>query len=79
MLNAFLMRTTVTLDADVAVEIERLRREDGLGLSQALNQLARKGMALNQTRARFEQRTYSLGLKVDVTNIGEVLAMLDEA
>ena len=37
------MRTTVVIDSDVAGEIARLRRE-GLGLSEALNLLARRGM-----------------------------------
>lgn len=38
------VRTTVVIDSDVASEIERLRRE-GMGLSEALNLLARRGMA----------------------------------
>ncbi|EUA05173.1 copG family DNA-binding protein [Mycobacterium kansasii 824] len=37
------VRTTVVIDSDVAGEIERLRRE-GMGLSEALNLLARRGM-----------------------------------
>lgn len=40
--NSGLMRTTVVIDSDVAAEVERLRRE-GMGLSEALNLLARVG------------------------------------
>jgi hypothetical protein len=75
------MRTTVTLDADVAAEVERLRRESGLGLSEALNALARVGVTARRRPAtkRFVQRTSSLGLLGDVSNIGDVLDLLDDA
>jgi hypothetical protein len=72
------MRTTLTLADDVAAEIDRLRREEGLGLSAALNLLARRGMVAPQEPAPYEHRTADLGLKVDVSNIGEVLDLLDE-
>jgi hypothetical protein len=72
------MRTTVNLDDDVAAAVEQLRRQRGIGLSDAVNQLARKGMA---TRApsggAFRQRTTDLGLVVDVRNVGEALEQLD--
>src|SRR4051794_32418857 len=38
------MRTTVTLADDVAAAVDRLRREEGLGLSEAVNKLARAGL-----------------------------------
>lgn len=72
------MRTTLTLADDVAAEVERLRREEGLGLSAALNLLARRGMVASQEAAPYVHRTADLGLKVDVSNIGEVLDLLDE-
>lgn len=37
-------RTTVVINSDAAAEVERLRR-NGLGVSEALNLLARRGMA----------------------------------
>lgn len=73
------MRTTITIAADVAAELERLRREEGLGPSEALNLLARRGMASRTPRAEYVHRSQHLGLKVDVTNIAEVLDLLDEA
>lgn len=72
------MRTTVTLDDDVVAEIERLRREEGLGLSEATNRLIRAGMAAPRSRAPYTHETRDLGLKVDVTDIGAVLDLLDE-
>ncbi|HEU0168187.1 MAG TPA: ribbon-helix-helix protein, CopG family, partial [Chloroflexota bacterium] len=39
------MRTTVTLDDDVAAAASELRRQEGIGLSEAVNRLARAGLA----------------------------------
>lgn len=72
------MRTTVTLDPEVAAAVERLKRERGTGVSGALNELARRGLAAaEKERKPFVQTTSDLGLKVDVRNIGEVLEELD--
>ncbi|TFV54444.1 ribbon-helix-helix protein, CopG family [Geodermatophilus sp. DF01-2] len=72
------MRTTVNLDDDVMAAVERLRREEGLGLSDAVNRLARAGLSQRRSARRFRQRTTSLEFTVDVRNIGEVLDLLDE-
>jgi hypothetical protein len=71
------MRTTVTLARDVAAAVERLRRERSIGLSEAVNELARAGLAARERRRRFRQRTHKLGLRVDVTNVGEAIETLD--
>ena len=73
------MRTTVTLADDVAAELERIKHEQGIGVSEALNDLARAGMIRKkEPRKKFVQRTHSLGKeKIDVTNIGEVLELLE--
>jgi hypothetical protein len=73
------MRTTVVIDSDVASEIERLRRE-GLGVSEALNLLARRGMTKEATSntVKYQHRTAKIGLKVDVTNVADVLDVLDD-
>ena len=71
------MRTTINLDDDVVVAIERLRQERGLGVSEAVNQLARAGLRHKPRRTPFRQRTARIGLKVDVTNVAEVLEGLD--
>jgi hypothetical protein len=46
------MRTTVTLDADVAVEIERIRKADGGGLKRVLNDLVRDGVKYRSGETR---------------------------
>lgn len=73
------VRTTVVIDSDVAAEIERLRRA-GMGISEALNLLARRGIAAQTgtPRTPYRHRTAHLGLKVDVTNVAEVLDLLDD-
>jgi hypothetical protein len=71
------MRTTVNLDDDIAVAIGRLRKEQGLGLSEAVNQLARAGMQQRPRRRLFRQRTASIGLHIDVRNVADALEQLD--
>ena len=71
------MRTTITLDADVAAAIERLRRRQGIGLSEAVNELIRSGLRARAPRSRFQQRSHDLGLRVDVRNVAEALEGLE--
>lgn len=73
------MRTTITVADDVFAEMERLRRTEGLGPSEALNLLARRGIATGTRRVDYVHQSRDLGIKVDVMNIGEVLDMLDSA
>lgn len=73
------MRTTFTLDDDVAVEVERLRRDEGIGLSEAVNRLIRAGLAAPKKRAVYRHRGVEVGLKMDVTDIASVLEILDES
>ncbi len=71
------MRTTITLDRDVAQAVQRLRRERGLGLSEAVNELIRSGLRVKTSRSSFQQRTHALGLRIDVRNVAEALEHLD--
>jgi metal-responsive CopG/Arc/MetJ family transcriptional regulator len=73
------MRTTFTLDDDVAAEVERLRREEGIGISEAVNRLIREGLARPRRRQRYRHRAAPLGLKVDVADVAAVLELLDDA
>lgn len=73
------VRTTINLDQDVLAEVERLRREHRLGLSVAVNTLARRGMAAQSESGSYEHISAPLGIKANVDNIGDVLELLDEA
>lgn len=65
------------LDPEVAAAAEQLRRSRNIGLGEAVNELARAGLARSHARVPFRQRTASVGLTVDVTDIAEVLELLD--
>ena len=71
------VRTTINLDPDVAAAAERLRRERHLGLSEAVNELARAGLRARQERKPFRQRSRDIGVRVDVSNVAEALEILD--
>ncbi|MFI5047045.1 MAG: ribbon-helix-helix protein, CopG family [Acidimicrobiia bacterium] len=73
------MRTTVEFDDDTASAIEELRRERGIGVSDAVNELVRRGLLLRAEPAPFRQRTHALGLRVDVSNIADALESLEGA
>ena len=73
------MRTTVTLDDDVAAAVARVRRERGLGVSEAVNELARAGLAVKRRRRPYRQRRAKLGLRIDVTDVAEALDVLETA
>lgn len=71
------MRTTVEFDDDTAAEIERLRRDEGMGVSEAVNELVRRGMLPTTPAAPFRQQTRSLGLRLDVSNVADALDVLE--
>ncbi|HPE12671.1 MAG: CopG family transcriptional regulator [Actinobacteria bacterium] len=72
------MRTTVNLADDVAAEVARICKQRGVGLSAAINELARAGMTATTPVETFQQRSVSMGLRIDVSNVGDVLDMLDD-
>ncbi len=71
------MRTTVTLDDDVAAAVERLRRDRSIGLSEAINERIRAGLTVKRPRKPFRQQAEHIGCKVDVTNVAEALELLE--
>ena len=60
------MQTTITLDEDVAAAVDNFSRQEGVGISEAVF-----------PRKPYVHRTADLGLRMDVSNIGEVLEFLD--
>lgn len=71
------MRTTVELDPDTAKAVEALRREQGKGVSEAVNELMRRGLLAESQRPPFVQRTRSLGISIDVSNVSDALDYLE--
>lgn len=76
------MRTTLTLEDDVAREIERLRKERDLGLKEIVNAALRRGLAAMEAppaaHERFRTRTVSLGRRL-LGNLDDVAGVLAAA
>jgi hypothetical protein len=74
------MRTTLTLDDDVAAVLERLRRSRDASLKQLINEALRRGLKEMSGRAKRREpvRTRSVALgRVrigGIDNVGEALA-----
>ena len=77
------MRTTLTLDDDVAAELERLRKAQDLGLKELVNDVLRRGLKNLRTppkrREPFRTRSVALGRArlSNIDNIGEALAIAE--
>lgn len=71
------MRTTLTLDKDVAAAVAQLQRQRGLGISAAVNELVRRALLPSAASPPFEQRTSHMGARLDVSNVAEALELLD--
>jgi hypothetical protein len=71
------MRTTITLAEDVAAAVGRHRSEHAIGLSEAVNDLIRKGLVAERRAERFEQVTHDLGEGVDAANVADTIETLD--
>lgn len=72
------MRTTLRLDDDVAAAAETLRRQEGIGLSEAVNRLARQGMLRSERDRAYRLQAVEMGpARIDVANVAEVLSVLD--
>ena len=71
------MRTTLSLDDDVAAAVQRICGERHIGLSDTVNELIRAGLAAPARRTAFRQRTANLGIRIDVSNAADALERLD--
>lgn len=71
------MRTTVEFDDDAARAVEQLRHATGMGVSQAVNHLVRRGLTAEPTPVPFVQQTRPLGIRIDVSNVAEALELLE--
>jgi hypothetical protein len=77
------MRTTLTLDPDVAALLERVRETRGASLKEAVNEGLRRGLKQMVAPAKplepFRTTTVSLGrcLIGDLDNVAEALAVVE--
>jgi len=61
MYNDATMRTTLTIDPDVRLLLDRRMRERGLSFKEAVNGALRDSLAESGGRARFHTPTFDLG------------------
>lgn len=75
------MRTTLRLDDDLFLALQRLAAEKGVTLSVAVNSVVRTGLAVERPPRRpFRQQTLDLGTStVDLARANEAAAALDDA
>lgn len=78
------MRTTLTLDDDVAARLERVQAELGLSFKETVNRLLRLSLYQHENQASprplYQTRPVDGGaVLADVTRIAELVALDDEA
>lgn len=77
------MRTTITLDNDVATAIEQLRRDQHLSFRSLVNDLLRRGLAHRDAPRAAEPVVWTRSVTLggcrlpDVDNVSEVLAIVE--
>ncbi len=77
------MRTTITLEDDVAASLKRLEKRRGVKFKALVNQVLREGLkrmiAPPKKRSEFRTRSVDLGTcrAANVDNVGEVLAVAE--
>jgi hypothetical protein len=77
------MRTTLTIDDDLAAMLKRLRRDRDAGLKDLINEALRRGLHDMSTRPRrrepFRTRSVDLGapLLPTIDNVADVLAVIE--
>jgi hypothetical protein len=76
------MRTTLTIDPDIAVQLERLRKERNASLKSLVNEALRQGLkrlVIEPRHKPFRTKTFDAGppLIENIDNIAEVLALIE--
>lgn len=77
------MRTTLTIDDDVAVQLHRLRRSQNRGLKQLVNEALRRGLKQmseqDKPQGNYQTRSVDLGrcLIGNIDDVAEVLAIAE--
>jgi Ribbon-helix-helix protein, copG family len=75
------MRTTVTLDPDVAARLRRLARERGASFKSTINETLRAGLEAGRTPGRrYEEQTADLGVLpgIDITKAMALASELED-
>jgi Ribbon-helix-helix protein, copG family len=75
------MRTTVTLDSDLAAKLRALARERGVSFKEALNSTLRRGLTSGGSPRRYRLASRRLGLRpgVDLEHALRLASELEDA
>jgi ribosomal protein L10 len=68
------VRTTVTLDEDLAQQIRQRMRERGAGFKAVLNELIRRGLQSSEDPEPYSTPTYRMGARPEV-DLDKALAL----
>jgi hypothetical protein len=77
------MRTTLTIDDDLAVQIEALRRKGGRRFREVVNEALRRGLSAmespRKSQRSFKTRVFDAGAArlPNLDNVAEVLAVIE--
>jgi hypothetical protein len=77
------MRTTLTIDDDVAVQLERLRRGRDVSLKDVINEALRRGLREMSAKPKptkpFRTQAVDVGAVLidNIDNVAEVLAIVE--
>ncbi len=76
------MRTTLTIDEDVAVQLKRLRRERDANFKDLVNEALRRGLremkGAPQRRKTLRTQAFDMGKPlINIDNVAEALAHLE--
>lgn len=71
------MRTTLTLDDDIAVTIERLRRSQRLSLKEIVNRALRFGLRHFETDSQPEARFRTAEVSLGRCRLGDLVSVSD--
>ena len=78
------MRTTITIEDDIAVRLAELQKNKGISFKEAVNLLLKKGLAAEEKPPKikpFKVKARSLGkllIDVNLDKTSEVMDKLDE-
>ena len=76
------MRTTLTIDPDIAAQLERLRKERNVSLKGLVNDALRQGLkhlVIEPKGEPFRTKTFDAGppLMDNIDNVAEILALIE--
>lgn len=75
------MRTTVTLEPDLAAQLRQLAKDGDMSFKEAINSTLRRGLTARQTAAEpYTMPTYDMGLRpgIDLIKAGTLAAALED-